>query len=266
MTDLVPFDFHGYNVRVIHLENSEVLFVGKDVADFLGYKRPNEAITAHCRGTVKHRIPTVSGFQDMLCIPERDVYRLIMRSTLPQAEEFEEWVVGEVLPAIRKNGIYTAPQAAKSKDVVEATKLFKSCASVAKMFFKGNQALLSANAATRKITGVDIMQALDVPYLAADKKTEVMTASDIGQQIGGLSAQRVNALLIAIGFQSSFRDKKNKIHYEPTIKGADHSEMVDTQKEHSDGSPIKQLRWHSTVVPFVQRAVDEGIKTVKKAD
>ena len=45
----------------------------------------------------------------MKIIPERDVYRLIMRSKLPAAERFEEWVVGEVLPSIRKHGIYATP-------------------------------------------------------------------------------------------------------------------------------------------------------------
>ena len=48
--------------------------------------------------------PTVSGVQDITLIPERDVYRLVMRFKLPAAEQFEEWVVGTVLPALRNSG------------------------------------------------------------------------------------------------------------------------------------------------------------------
>ena len=53
---------------------------------------------------------TTSGVQNITLIPERDVYRLVMRSKLPAAEQFEEWVVGTVLPALRKNGGYVAGQ------------------------------------------------------------------------------------------------------------------------------------------------------------
>ena len=103
---LIPFEANGWQVRAFEI-GGEPWFVASDVAKALGYSRPNEAVSAHCRGTVKRRTPTTSGDQDMLTIPERDVYRLIMRSRLPEAERFEEWVVGEVLPQIRRTGSYT---------------------------------------------------------------------------------------------------------------------------------------------------------------
>ena len=61
-------------------------------------------------GVVEITTPSAGGAQLTKLIPERDVYRLIMRSRLPAAEEFEDWVVGTVLPSIRKNGGYVARQ------------------------------------------------------------------------------------------------------------------------------------------------------------
>ena len=84
------------------MHEGEPYFVGKDVASALGYAAPRNAIAAHCRGALTQCVPTSSGVQEMSIIPERDVYRLIMRSKLPAAEAFEEWVVGVVLPAIRR--------------------------------------------------------------------------------------------------------------------------------------------------------------------
>ena len=96
-------------VRTVE-ENGKVMFVASDVAKALGYSRPADAITAHCKGSVKHRLPTNGGMQDLKIIPEGDVYRLITHSKLPAAEKFESWVFDEVRPAIRKTGTYAIPK------------------------------------------------------------------------------------------------------------------------------------------------------------
>ena len=80
--------------------------LANDVARALGYKRPADAISAHCKGSVKHRYLTNGGEQEAKFIPEGDIYRLIMKSKLPNAEKFESWVMDEVLPTIRKHGAY----------------------------------------------------------------------------------------------------------------------------------------------------------------
>lgn len=92
-------------VRTIE-KNGSVLFCGSDIAKALGYARPNDAISAHCRATVKCSTPISGKIQDINFIPEGDVYRLIAHSKLPAAERFERWVFDEVLPSIRKNGGY----------------------------------------------------------------------------------------------------------------------------------------------------------------
>lgn len=93
------------SVRIIQ-DGDKYLFCGSDVAKALGYVRPNEAVTAHAKGTVKRRTLTKGGEQDMLFVTEGDVYRLITHSKLPSAERFEKWVFDEVLPTIRKHGAY----------------------------------------------------------------------------------------------------------------------------------------------------------------
>lgn len=102
MSNVIPFDFKGAQVRVIEMEG-EPWFVAKDVAVALGYSKPENAISRHCKaGTTTPK----QGGGVMTIIPERDLYRLIMKSQLSSAEAFEEWVVGEVLPSIRKTGSY----------------------------------------------------------------------------------------------------------------------------------------------------------------
>lgn len=96
-------------IRTIE-ENGKTLFCGSDVAKALGYSRPNDAITTHCRATVKRRTPISGKMQEINFIPEGDVYRLITHSKLPSAEKFESWVFDEVIPLIRKHGAYMTPE------------------------------------------------------------------------------------------------------------------------------------------------------------
>ena len=94
-------------VRTVDVDG-QTYFVASDVASALGYSRPADAVTAHCKGSVKRRVLTNGGEQEVK--PEGDVYRLIIRSKLPSAEKFEKWVFDEVIPQIRKTGGYNLPQ------------------------------------------------------------------------------------------------------------------------------------------------------------
>lgn len=101
------FDFERQGVRIV-IRDGEPWFVATDVAGVLGYADTAKAIRVHCKGVDESATPTAGGVQTVKIIPERDVYRLVMRSRLPSAERFEEWVVGQVLPTIRKTGSYGA--------------------------------------------------------------------------------------------------------------------------------------------------------------
>lgn len=104
----IPFSFNNTDLRVIN-QNGEPWFVAKDVASILGYTNTRKATADHCKGAIRDGVTVRDAMgreQRMTIIPERDLYRLIIRSKNPEAEPFEEWVVGEVLPSIRRTGSY----------------------------------------------------------------------------------------------------------------------------------------------------------------
>ncbi len=95
-------------VRAIE-QNGEAWFVGRDVAEVLGYAKPQNAIATHVepedalkRGIVDNRGVT----QETLLINESGVYSLILSSHMPKAKEFKHWVTADILPSIRKHGAY----------------------------------------------------------------------------------------------------------------------------------------------------------------
>lgn len=91
-------------IRFVKINGKE-LAVGRDVAIALGYSNPRDAIKRHCKGVVKHDGCKEKG-QMVALLSEGDIYRLITNSQLPSAEKFESWVFDDVLPAIRKHGMY----------------------------------------------------------------------------------------------------------------------------------------------------------------
>lgn len=110
MRELKVFVFQDNEVRTVSIDG-EPWFVGKDVAEVLGYSNPQKAIRDHIDTedrTVNDSF-TVNGTQAIL-INESGLYSLILSSKLPTAKEFKRWVTSEVLPSIRKNGGYIAGQ------------------------------------------------------------------------------------------------------------------------------------------------------------
>ena len=92
--------------------NNEIMFVGKDVAQALGYSDSNKAIRIHVDDEDKGGavLSTPGGNQKVIFINESGLYSLILSSKLPQAKAFKRWVTSEVLPSIRKTGRYELPQ------------------------------------------------------------------------------------------------------------------------------------------------------------
>lgn len=98
-------------VRVV-VKDGEPWFVGKDVAEVLGYAASRNAIARHIDMEDKQDAPfqcDLGGTQVMTIINESGLYSLILRSKLPQARQFKRWVTSEVLPSIRKHGGYLTP-------------------------------------------------------------------------------------------------------------------------------------------------------------
>lgn len=110
MSNIQVFDNPEFGaVRTLE-ENGTILFCATDAAKALGYAAPRKAILEHCKGVLKRNSLTSGGEQEINFIQESDLYRLIFSSKLPNAEKFTDWVTGEVLPSIRKNGGYIAGQ------------------------------------------------------------------------------------------------------------------------------------------------------------
>lgn len=99
------------HVRTIMIDN-KAYFCGVDIANRLGYKKPNNAISRHCRYALKWGIPHPQSKNktiEMIFIPIEDVTRLITKSQLKDAQKFESWIFDEVLPTLLKTGAYFTP-------------------------------------------------------------------------------------------------------------------------------------------------------------
>lgn len=98
-------------VRTI-VKNEEVWFVGKDVAEALGYSNTRDALTKHIDNEDRADVAIHDGRQNrsMIIINESGLYSLVFSSKLPSAKKFKHWVTREVLPSIRKTGSYSMKQ------------------------------------------------------------------------------------------------------------------------------------------------------------
>ena len=114
MNDIQIFNYNGADVRTVEMDG-DILFVGKDVANILGYKRTRDALRKHVDAEDKRArqidAPSNGGYIDVTVINEAGVYSLIFSSKLPIAKQFKHWVTHEVLPQIRKNGMYLSDKA-----------------------------------------------------------------------------------------------------------------------------------------------------------
>lgn len=111
MQNLQTFNFEELPVRTLTVDE-EPYFVGKDVAEILGYSKARNAIAKHVDFEDKKDAPIqgpLGGTQKMTIINESGLYSLIFSSKLDSAKRFKRWVTSEVLPAIRKTGTYQVP-------------------------------------------------------------------------------------------------------------------------------------------------------------
>ena len=99
------------NIRTLNNEKGETFFVGKDIAEALGYKNPSNALLIHVDNEDKTSyLIQVSGSNykaNTMFVNESGLYALILSSKLPQAKAFKRWVTSDVLPQIRKTGAYS---------------------------------------------------------------------------------------------------------------------------------------------------------------
>ncbi|QVV97256.1 transcriptional regulator [Vibrio phage ICP1] len=106
------FDHQVFGELQVVVYEDKPHFIANEVSDILGYKQHKDG-RAHCKSLIKLSLPDLRKLgleslatnpQGIIICPEKDVYRMVMRSNLPKAEEFQDWVMEEVLPTIRKTG------------------------------------------------------------------------------------------------------------------------------------------------------------------
>lgn len=107
MTALQLFSFEDQQVRTLMIDN-DIYFVGKDVANILGYTHGARDINAHVdtEDMLKSQIRTAGQNREQIVINESGLYSLILSSKMPNAKRFKRWVTSKVLPAINHKGIY----------------------------------------------------------------------------------------------------------------------------------------------------------------
>lgn len=113
MSAVTPFDFKGQQVRTVRDEQGEPLFVAADIAKILGYSE-SSAMTRTLDEDERHTLHSPQGIEsknpNIVAITEAGLYSAILRSRVPAAREFKRWVTHEVLPSIRRHGMYATEQ------------------------------------------------------------------------------------------------------------------------------------------------------------
>ncbi|QCJ57243.1 phage antirepressor [Enterococcus mundtii] len=214
------FNFEQNEVRTV-LANDEPYFVGKDVATALGFKDSNNALKQHvenedkiigCQNTTPSFKDKLGRNQYPTLINESGVYDLIFGSNLSSAKKFKRWVTSEVLPAIRKHGIYATDELLNNPDLLigVATKLKEERA-------------LRLVAEQR----VNELQPKAEYYDNILKNKSLMTISIIAKNYG-MSATKMNNLLHDLGVQ--YRQGNAWLLYRKhQDKGYTHTEMIPVQ-------------------------------------
>lgn len=179
-------------IRTIE-ESGKILFCASDVAKSLGYSKPNNAVEAHCRYTLKRGIPhpqSTTKTIDMIFIPEGDVYRLVARSSLPGAEKFESWIFDEVLPMIRATGGAYLTQSKMEQLISDPDLVIGLCEQVKTLRANQSALELELEVAQPKLYYHDLMMV----------SPGLLSATQIAKEYGW-SARKLNKQLYEMGIQ-----------------------------------------------------------------
>ena len=232
MNDLQIFVSKEFGeIRTVTIDN-EPWFVGKDVATALGYKNTRQAILTNVMDEDKgvHSVDTPSGKQEMTVINESGLYALIFGSKLDSAKRFKHWVTSEVLPSIRKHGMYAVDE------LVNNPELLIKVATELKEEREKNRELENTVHEMNKTIGELTPKANYVDIILKSKSTVLVT--QIAQDYG-MSAKAFNKLLKDLHIQHKVGHQW--ILYRPYL-GNDyvHSKTIDIIR--SDGRPDVKMQ------------------------
>lgn len=201
--ELMQFGFEGHDVR-IHVDDSgNPWWIAVDVCKILGISNVSDAV-GRLQSDEKSDARGIGKTDTALIINEKGLYRLIFRSNKAEAERFQDWVFGEVLPQIRKTGRYESTSGIAHRPTREAVGIVQDYLDLAKLCeVPKHLALIEASKATRVI-GVDISGFLQQSAAMEDiKSSEVMLEpTELASVLGFKSAKSMNKMLEQLGLQS----------------------------------------------------------------
>lgn len=188
-------------------------------------------------------LDTIKFMPSLTLITESGFYALSFRSDKPECLRFRDWVTDDVLPEIHKTGKYSL----LNRDNINLKKIkseFKAAIDIAKMSgYTGNQNLLIAFKMIRKEYGKDLQSLMEIE-LKSEVQEKNMTPTEIGKSLTPqISAAKVNLLLAEKGLQNKIGDS-----WILTEDGKKYGIYLDTNKKHSDGTPVQQIKWKENIL------------------
>lgn len=261
-TQLVPFQFGSHEIRTI-LVDGQPLFCARDVALALDYANPAEAYKAHCKHLKKLSYSKLLELnwvnpnpQGEYIMPEPDVYRMIVKSSKPEAEKFEAWVFEEVLPTIRQTGRYTLTKKTTASDYRAAQTILNSTLKAARLLGADEpMARVIAVDHVRQQTGIDFLS-----LLSGNAVTEKpMTPTELGKQVE-MTPRKMNALLALQGFQEKHPETGDWI---PTDQGKPHCTCNPFKSPHSHHTGYRTL-WYRSILDVLN--IQATLKVAALAD
>ena len=193
MNDIKIFENPQFGEIRTMTQDGEPWFVGKDVAELLGYVKPQNAIAAHVDDEDKTLAPIQggcsTGTQNTIIINESGLYSLILSSKLPTAREFKRWVTSEVLPSIRKTGGYITGQ----DELSDADLMAKALLVAQRQIEQREERINALETANKKLLP-------DAEYGRSLQSKHGITTTSIAKELG-MSAVTLNKRLHELGVQ-----------------------------------------------------------------
>ena len=257
------FDYNAHEVRTVN-KDGEVWFVAKDVCDILEMGTEQiRRLDDDEKGL--HKTQTPGGIQEMSIISEPGLYDLVLRSNKPEARKFSRWVRHELLPQVLRTGNYSInlnkEQPALPFGVIDGAKIIFETAGIT-----GNQMTLALDKIYHSYTGRSALMSAGIE-LKAPVQEQALTPTQIAETLGigkgNQGAHIVNVLLENAGYQRQVGKKRKK--WEPTELGKPYAYMIDANKAHSNGTPIIQVKWYTSILDIVKKLAQEMSANLAKA-
>lgn len=233
------------------LIDGEPWFVGKDIAGALGYKDTKSALQDHVPDKYKRRwrIASPSGIQQTTIINEAGLYKLVMRSKLPNAERFSDWCCEEVLPSIRKTGKYEIDQQIKVEQSYPVTDILRDIRDAKSVMIElgvsEGIAMAKAISLVEKYNQFDLSEIKSLAPSTTDE-TGCLNPTQIGEKVG-ISNRSVNKLLRDLGYQYKENDE-----WFLTELGKKYGEKFPYE---NNGHSGYQIRWNEEVVDKIKECL-----------